>query len=437
MPSHLMRRDGIWWFKRRVPREYARVDSRGHVKQSTRIRVADDPNCVRASQAARRFDTDLEAYWHGLANGQDLDAQRRYDEARRRARKLGFGYLPADELAKAPLEEILARLDKLREIGGLEDEGMVSALLGGETTPPILLSGLLDTYESIVRSDNRDLSTDQRRKWRMHKKRAIDNLISVIGDKPITAITVNDALDFRDWWQDRIEQKGLDNTTANKDFSRINAILKEVDRNRRLGLRPVLTGLSLAGGEVERRREPFEASFIQDRLLKNGALRELNDEARRVIFIMTETGMRPSEIVNLTADTIKLESTVPHVTVLPDGRRMKTGDSKREIPLVGVALAAAKAQPEGFPRYRDKGASLSGTINKFLSENGLRPSPAHTMYSLRHSFEDRLTAVEAPEKLIAALMGHAYSRPRYGKGPSLAQKQTWLAKIAFKPPAVV
>jgi hypothetical protein len=47
------------------------------------------------------------------------------------------------------------------------------------------------------------------------------------------------------------------------------------------------------------------------------------------------------------------------VKIQADGRKLKTEDSEREIPLLGVALAAMKLQPKGFPRYRDKSASLS------------------------------------------------------------------------------
>jgi integrase len=104
---------------------------------------------------------------------------------------------------------------------------------------------------------------------------------------------------------------------------------------------------------------------------------------------------------------------------------------------VGVALMAMRAQPEGFPRYRDKADSLSALVNKALEVRGLRPEPGQSLYSLRHTFEDRLTAVEAPEKVVAALMGHKWHRPRYGLGPSLEQKREWLKRIAFRPPTSV
>jgi integrase len=95
-----------------------------------------------------------------------------------------------------------------------------------------------------------------------------------------------------------------------------------------------------------------------------------------------------------------------------------------------------KLRPQGFPRYRDKSSSLSATVNKFLSVNGLRPTKDHSVYSLRHSFKDRLVAAEAPDSLIDSLMGHKTYKPKYGKGPSLELKLKYLQQIAFKPPAL-
>jgi integrase len=122
------------------------------------------------------------------------------------------------------------------------------------------------------------------------------------------------------------------------------------------------------------------------------------------------------------------------VRIQPDGRRLKTEDSLREIPLVGVALAAMKLRPNGFPRYQDKSSSLSATVNKFFRDNGLRPTKDHTVYSLRHSFKDRLIAAQAPDSLIDSLMGHKTYKPKYGKGPSLELKVKFLSEIAFTCP---
>jgi len=110
---------------------------------------------------------------------------------------------------------------------------------------------------------------------------------------------------------------------------------------------------------------------------------------------------------------------------------MKTSYRPRQIPLVGAALYAFKECPEGFPTYRGKQDTASTTTNKYLRENGLLPSANHSAYSMRHTFEDRLTSVETPDQVAAALMGHKYHRPKYGNGPSLELKHKWLSRISF------
>jgi integrase len=176
---------------------------------------------------------------------------------------------------------------------------------------------------------------------------------------------------------------------------------------------------------------------VRHRSSDEGAFADLNAEARRVIYLVTESGLRLSEACNLSRATIRLDAPVPHIRVQPEGREIKTDQSQRDVPLVGVALKAMREQPEGFPRYRDKADSLSALVNQALEVRGLRPEPGQSLYSLRHTFEDRLTALEAPEKVVASLMGHKWHRPRYGLGPSLEQKREWLNRIAFRAPMTV
>jgi integrase len=87
--------------------------------------------------------------------------------------------------------------------------------------------------------------------------------------------------------------------------------------------------------------------------------------------------------------------------------------------------------PEGFPSYRNNAATLSGTVNKFLRSNGLAESPAHSMYSLRHSFEDRMLEAGIDERIRRDILGHALGRERYGKGASIEMAADPLRPIAF------
>src|SRR5262249_15735958 len=155
-------------------------------------------------------------------------------------------------------------------------------------------------------------------------------------------------------------------------IGQLSRMLKDIRIRRRYKYPDIFKDLRLRG-ETEKSRIPFESDFIQSHFL-GGALQGLNDDARYVIYVMIETGLRPSEIVNLREHTIHLDAPIPFVEVRPDGRKLKTEDSRREIPLVGIALEAMRRRPQGFPRYRDKSSYMSGTQNKYLTENGLRPT---------------------------------------------------------------
>ena len=89
-------RAGWWYLIRRVPTAFTHLDKRGLVRISTRIRVADDPRGVRAQTAITKLNANLEAYWRGLATGSPDVATADYHIAKRRARALGFYYVPVD-----------------------------------------------------------------------------------------------------------------------------------------------------------------------------------------------------------------------------------------------------------------------------------------------------------------------------------------------------
>ena len=256
------------------------------------------------------------------------------------------------------------------------------------------------------------------------------NLISVIGDKEIADISREDALTFREWWLDRVRRDGIEVGTANKDIGHLNGMLNDIDDLHRLNLGRVFDRMRLRG-EKTNQAPSFTTEWVRDKLLAPGALAGLNKEARIVVLIMCNTGMRPSEIVNLSKERLRLGSNVPHVEIAAEDRQMKTDHSARTMPLVGISLEGARQAPQGFAKYRGNGDTLSATVNKFLTENNLKQTPKHTLYSLRHNFQDRLIKVEAPERIQAELMGHKFHRPKYGKGPSLEQKAEWLDKIAL------
>ena len=210
-------------------------------------------------------------------------------------------------------------------------------------------------------------------------------------------------------------------------------VFRTVAELRALELANPFAGLRLRE-QGQAQRPSFSTEWLRAKILAPGALDGLNAEARDVFLIMINTGAGLAEVSGARPEDIAASAVTPHIVIEAHaGRRLKTGHRGRAIPLLGVSLEAARrrAQAGGFPRYGAAPDALSAVVNKFLRENGLKPTPKHTACSLRHSFQARLIAAQVPERLQAHLMGHKLARPRYGAGPTLAHLAEWLAKVAL------
>jgi len=380
-PITPQRNKGMWALVRFVPKAYRHVDSRKKVQINTTIRVADDPAGIRAHETVQALNSQLEAYWRGLNEGQPL-APVSATTARQYLDQVRGHYRPAIDLAANPIDEIARRVTALMQGDQPDKPKAAAAVHGGATTEPkpkIALSGLLAEYELEQKTQLAKYSPDQLRRWRNGKSRAIANLTQVLGgNRYIDEITRQDALDFRDWWSARIVAGEVKVDSANKEIGIISRMIHVLNRSKRLGLELVFRELCIEGGGYEQ-RTPYAIDFVQTKILGDGALDGLNDEARGVVYVCAETGMRPVEIVNLTKNTIKLDCTIPHILVKPEARILKTDYSERHFPLVGIALQVMKENPEGFPTYYDKSPSLSATVNKYMKAHNLRPTDRHSL----------------------------------------------------------
>ena len=160
----------------------------------------------------------------------------------------------------------------------------------------------------------------------------------------------------------------------------------------------------------------------------------MSDLYQCMLKVFAATGVCIDEQAGILSEDIFLEAAIPHVVIQPRKQnKLKTKFRKRVMPLVGFALDAFKAYPQGFSEYIDNPDSVSTAIGKYLRENDMLPSPKHSTYSLRHSFQDRLTAIKSIDRIQADLMGHKFSRETYGVGASLKDKYEELKKIELKP----
>jgi integrase len=387
-------------------------------------------------------DNDL---WGSLILDADVDGARlRYAVAKSRVEALGFSFKSNVDVVNDQIEQIIKRVlashGQFRQV----QRGITDATLTSTDT----ISEAFDIYcDKIMRSQLATKSKVQKASWKKVKKRAVTLFRKLIGDKPMAEITREDANKLYVHWLDRIAPtEGKPSHTAsigNRDLGNLRVLFRKYfaylgDKDRK----NPFAGLSFAE-KKKRKRPPFPTDWIEKVILKVGALAGMNDEQRGIVLAIIETGARPSEICNLTAEAIVLHGPAPHLKIEPrddpdDPREIKTESSIRNVPLVGVALEVFKKHPNGFPRYREKEASLSAAANKYFRENRLLPTTKHKLYSLRHSFEDRMKEAGVDEELRRILMGHAIERPRYGIGGSLEWRRNELLKIELPfDPAIV
>jgi integrase len=430
---HLIIRGGIYHYKRRVPASFADLDERApHVRVS--LKTSD---LALARQKRDAIEDADDRYWSSLLMGDPVDvAKQRYKLATRRVEAMGFGYQLVERLISArDFDEIAQRLALVDDRTSTET---ISAVLGTIEEPEVKISEAFKIYtDEIVLDEIRYKSDAQKKTWKKVKQRAVNNFTEIVGDIPITKVTRADARKLYQHWLDRLVSSGQakrEASSGNRDLGNMRVMFDAYFRH--MGVENYVNPfarLSFKDART-RTRSPIPLAIVTDKLLKAGNLDGLNEEARGILLAMIETGARPSELSNLTSDRILTDAEVPHIRIAPsadpgDPYEIKTMSSVRTIPLIGVALAVFEKFKDGFPRYKGKSATV--TINKYLVENKIWTSDDHTLYGLRHLFEDRMKEANIDEELRKGLMGHTINRPKYGTGGGMKWQHDQMSRITL------
>lgn len=422
--TYLLKRKNHFYYNRNIPLIYRDLDPRKN------IRVALNTTCRRvALRKVVALDDQVEAYWQSLLTESQTHDAERFGKVVHIARQMGFAYKSMPEVAALPLQELMGRILALQDATPKQ----VQSVLGGKEQPDLKLGQALEKFWDLAKDRTLNKSPHQIRKWRNPRIKAVKGFIAVVGDKKLKDITKADMIAFRDWWINRVQKDNKNPDSANRDFIHLKGIIELVTEHEGIELDVARLFKNIKLKTVfKQTRLPFTSEQIKV-ILESEKLQNMNEEGRWFLFAAAETGARPVEIVGLLPEDIVLDADIPHISIKNrKNRSLKTSHSERIIPLVGYALEAFKAMPNGFPKYRDRPDNMTNAVNKFLREKGLMPSTRHSAYSLRHSFQDRILSVNAPDRVQAELMGHKFHRPKYGNGASLEQKPEWLNKICLK-----
>lgn len=425
---HITRDRGRWYYVQRVPKQFAHLDPRRFVRIALRT---DSETEARAK--APDIERSLWAYWEALDRGDRAAVDERLTAMKKIAQARGFAYRPAAEIATGPIEELVRRVEALERGSRLAGPVETAAILGAVEEPDRTIVEEMEEFLRLTKDRVAGKSEAQMRRYELTRRRTAADFVKVCGDKPLRSLTKADGVTFRAHWVDRVLVGGMNANTANKQIGHLSDLVKTLGSLRDVAYPNPFAGLRLH--EVAKSsRVPFSTEWIRTKIAADGALAGLNEEARDVLLVMVNTGARPSEIINAELRDWRLGGEHPHLRIrVRKGQGLKTEDSSRDIPLLGVSLAAAKRIVErgGFARYAGDSSSWSAATTKYMTENGIREEPGCTPYSLRHSFEDRLLDAGCDERIRADLMGHKYARPNYGSGGRMPRVTEEIAKIAI------
>lgn len=423
---YLKSRGSKWHYVRRVPSHFSHIDDRGTIRIALKTGSLDVAQIRR--DALERAD---DMFWQGLAlDDPTQSAHARYQAARTRAVALGFEYKAAVEIAESsPVEEIIRRIASAKE--SHRDE---VAVLGGAAEPKLSVTKAMDLYvETIAADEHQGMSEKQIANWKKVKRMSSAMFVEVIGDIALLDITRSEAQTFHKHFQARIKNEKISGNTANRRFGNMRKLFREYTRYMQIDVKNPFADLSFADPKTLKKDvPPFATAHIRDKFLHGDKLSGLNREAKLIFLAMVETGCRPSELANIRPENIHLDAPVPYISVVfVEDRRLKTENSIRDIPLIGVSLEAMKLAKNGFPTYRDKETNLSNTLMRYLRRNKLMPTDDHGVYSLRHSYEKRMLEGGMDDEFRRRTLGHDTDRPEYGDGGSLAWRAEQMSKIVL------
>lgn len=418
---------GGWQYRRRVPKDLSEVflkrEFKGKLGDTEREALAYYPafhaKVEREIAAARRsLDVDTAAQRGELS---DLQAFRL---ALKRA--VDMGMESADWAGLGELADSITNKYRREEETGYPiipnkvDSYTVAILQGGEQVKPPHAT-LRDAMEFYLAERDSTEAPEVRDRFKQQVERVVGLVVEALGKDPmLVKVTRDDARSVRDFMLQRLKANGkpISPSSVARDLNALNAVVNHAAQEMPLPatFRNPFSGLKIPGVKGRRdsseERDPLPEGVLlqaRERITTRGS-----SELALVWRLLEGTGCRLAEVTGLRAEDVDVTGEFPSIRVTwHEQRRLKTAASRRYVPLVGDALAAAKEALKTtrkgnlvFPSYcRPRGSdAASAALMSHL--RAVTTNPKHVVHSLRHNMKDRLMVAEVSSMDQNLILGH-------------------------------
>ena len=441
---------GLYYYRRRIP-----DDLRSHYNDKEfYVQSLKTKELSTAEARSLEKTKHLDVLWTYFRNPDDYSIPKTMRD-RATALLAEYGFKPGDggkALSKIDERQFFTAFDFMDEILGDRLEGV--RYEGEAETEEIaviaeafkqLASGKVWHWDDALRLHHQMNGAGKSKSYINHMERPIRRLLAVLGDKPLSEYTREDANRFRDWLYDaedkELKKSPLSTSSVKRSLDSVNSVFNLANQEGMLDYPNPFANLRYRKQEpVTRPPIPIEHIASIQKLC-----RSYDDDMRWLIALISDTGLRLGEAAGLERSHVDLSSSLPHLIIKEtDSRRLKTKTSKRRVPLVGEALWAAGKAVEAslhnntsflFPRYNKKAStnsnSASNGLNKWMKEH---IPPQYVLHGFRHAMRDRLREVDCPSDVMDEIGGWSKASvgQNYGQGSSLERLHRFMEKVVIK-----
>lgn len=420
--KHVQWRDGLAYYRRRIPDDLRKQHSgKSHLFFSLKTR-----DFKEAAKKALEQTKHLDREWMLLraTDGTDLETRAK---AMAILRKYDLEPGQASEYAKHDLEPDAFVTELL--VHSQDEDGNSSGIIKNRLPEDLRLAAELFyadpmevrelTVPSFTNVIEKHLYFYPKRAEDSQFDRSVNRFLKINGDMPINQYRREHGNAFV---RDLIES-GVKSATVKRYLNQLRPIFNTAITELEIPMANPLQTMKIpeTGEDQDQSRKPFtlaQMQTIQERC------RQVDDQRRWVLSIISDTGARLSEVAGLLRSEVVVGVDIPHIIIQPNKLRgLKTKTSHRIVPLVGEALWAAKQAlkcGEGeylFPEIVKGGKynnnSTSAALNKWLTDQKLR-GPEQPVHSFRHSLRDRLRNSNCPPDVADRIGG--WKRQGVGEG---------------------